>query len=136
MNTRCVPLLAFVIWYLLTPPNIGSHPSPQSGPQFFSTTPFPAQQSKRSPALSTWHPLAEFDSEEQCDQARTRAIGDTERTVEKYEALLNSARRDSDQQEESAGPDLRSRLDRLREYYKSLISARCIADDCPGLYDK
>jgi hypothetical protein len=115
-------------------------------PVWYRMIPRTPQQSKHSPALSPWAPQAKFHSKEQCDQARTSALGDTRQTVEKYEMLLNSVRdsklrllnsaRDSEQQEESARSALRYRVDWFRAYYESLLSLRCVADDYPGLYDK
>lgn len=141
MNARCAPFLALVIWYLLAPPLNDSHqpPPPQSDADglFLSTAPPRAAEHKLDVPLSAWHPRGVFDSQEDCDKARSSAINDSEQAVQRCEALINSAHYNSDQPGRSAiAPDLRSRLQRLQSDYKNLIFAKCVAAADPRLEEK
>jgi len=126
MNTRCVPFLALVIWFLLAPPSV--EPLPPSSP---SSPRFP-YLNVDAPLLA-WLSRGAFPSHVQCDEARTSAIHNTQQAVERSEAQLNDARRSSD---DSAPPGLWSRVFWLRAYYASLISAKCVAADDPRLVEK
>jgi hypothetical protein len=125
MNTRCVPFLALVIWFLLAPPSIEPLPSgafTQQSPGF--------PYLKPDAPLLAWLSRGAFPSHVQCDEARTSALHNTKPTVERYGAQLDGARRRSD---DSTTPELRSRFYRLRAYYASLIYAKCVAADDPRL---
>jgi len=157
MNTRCVPFLALVIWFLLVPPFI--EPLPPGSPSYAAPR---LPYLKPDAPLLAWLSRGAFPSHVQCDEALTSALHNTQQAVERYEAQLeharrgldeqedsaipqaveryeaqlDDARRSSDEQEDSAIPELQYQVKFYRRLYQGTLLAKCVAADDPRLVEK